>query len=177
MGITVNAHLGYGVHITEEQYDDLPWAVIETDEEDEMGFDDDPEMSIEPKPSFADWVAELAGLVDPSAHIVDRNEGWSEWYAVSSNAEAMSIYWRLKREAEEKCPIGYIRVSTGADWEPCVIVAVKSSVSLARWAEPIEAVTAVSEDDMAAAAAFCAEHKIPFEDPKWLLVAETDYGS
>jgi hypothetical protein len=173
MGITVNAHLGFGVHITYEQWDELPWAVIETDEEDETGFDeDDPETPKERKPSFEDWVAELAGLVNPSAHIVDRNEGWSEWYAVSSNAEAMSTYWRLKREAEEKCPIGYIRVSTGADWEPCVIVAVKSSVSQAYWAVPIEAVTTISEDDMSAAVAFCAEHKIPFENPKWLLVAE-----
>lgn len=176
MGITVNAHLGYGVYITDEQYDDLPWAVFESDGDDPEAdeLEEDGDAPKEPKPSFEDWITQLAGLVDPSAHIVDRDAEWKAWYEKPANKEAMGTYWDQKREAEKNCSIKVIDVSTGDSGDPCILLAVRSTVTLAGWAEPTPAITTLDEEALAAALEFCAQHNIPFESPQWFLTAE--YG-
>jgi len=167
MGARVNAYLGYGVHLPDEQFDDLPWAIIEYDDED----DGSPK---ETKLNFKGWVTQLAGLVDPSAHIVDRDDEWEAWYKDSANAEAMSTFWRQQRQAEANFPIGVINVYTGDSGDPCIILAVKSTISVGWWGDPRPAVTTVDDTALQTAVEFCSQHNIPFENPQWLLVAE--YG-
>jgi|GEM_PF-3929722 hypothetical protein len=173
MGILVMAYLGYGIHLSDEKFDDLPWAVVESEGGDDEDTDEDDPAG--EKPDFEEWVTSLAGLTDPSAHITDRNEGWKEWYeGDSANKEAMSAFWKARQETVDNCPIGVIDVSTGESSEPCIILAVKPTISGASWAEPKPAATTLDDGALVAAKNFCEQHGIPFENPQWLLVAE--YG-
>lgn len=122
------------------------------------------------KPSFEDWVAGLAGLANPSDGVSD----FKEWHRVPANQEQMSAFWDAKKLAVDNCPITQI-VHVNSDGH--TIVAVNGSVTSAYWGAPKEPIMAVDENAVEAAKVFCVQNGIPFDEPKWLLVAYSDMDS
>jgi hypothetical protein len=165
MGRSVNAYLAYGVDFAGEAVEALPWNPLAGSEDDFEGSDD------EPKSEFGDWLCEIAGLDDPSAHLIDRDQTWEAWYANPDNEQAMKEFWRMQRELVVECPIEEVVYYSE---ELGLLVAVKGTVNKADWAEPIEPMITVDEARLQSAREFCAEHGIPFETPKWILVAYSD---
>lgn len=151
MGSRPRAILVYGVDVDYESLETLPWSPFGED------FD---------KPQLEDWAVRLANLTDPHNASGER---WDDWYSKPQNQEKQAEYWRQRDEAVNQLPITEVLY----DWDnQRLMIAVNGTVSSETWDGPSEAVTTVSPEQVEAAKAFCAEHGIGFENPKWLLVAE-----
>lgn len=96
-----------------------------------------------------------------------------EAYQWLSETTGRSPYSRRSDSAPYDGPIIQCIVVNNADDSPLnVMVVIGSSINNADYGKPILPITAIGEDEIAAAQKFCAEHGIPFEDPHWLLFAD-----
>lgn len=80
MGVTTDAILCFGVDMGESP--GFPW--MQEDNE------------------FDEWMANRIGIYYP---FKGNDKEWNDWYSIKENKEAMSLYWNIKRDLENGCPV------------------------------------------------------------------------
>lgn len=151
MGSAPYAHLAFGVNV--DDYDvaeALPWN------EGYSSF----------KPCFEEWIIALANLVNPHS---ESDMSWSDWHEDPINKEKQSAFWRAKDEAQANCPIAIVCYDAENNH---FLIAVNGTATSNSWDGPVTPETTVTAQQIESAKAFCEQHGIPFEDPKWLMIAQ-----
>jgi hypothetical protein len=152
------AHLCFGVCLDGNAASELPWDEYNT----HVGSY---------RPTFQNWLAQLAGLSDPANPHYGVDFG--QWSAQPQNKVEMKRYNEAAKAAVEVCPIVPI-MPDASDGK--VVVAVRGSTTQAEWSDVVAPVVAIDTEALRKAEEFCARHSIPFQEPRWLLVTESDYG-
>ncbi len=151
MGSSPYAHLVYGVNLDSEAAESLPWDPFNSGQD------------------FDEWVESLVQLpVDPSA---ESELDWTDWRKMPGNIELYAQYQLARRAAIDTIPIEEVVYDSDNGDR---LIAIRGTVNSADWNGAVEPVMTVTAQQIEAAKVFCAKHGIPFEDPKWLLIAE--YG-
>lgn len=176
MSVSTDGILTFGVDLGEEP-EGLPWQQTQTWDDDE--HEDEEELG------FDDWLYDINGV--SSKPLWDEYYEWERGWRTGNYAhdsEGVKVYeklepkWRKKldksyedqRKVDNDCPIELITHCSGE--YPMDIVAVKGTTTKAWGGEPKEiSGFEVDPKKLEAAAEFCRQHGIPFENPKWLLAS------
>lgn len=170
MGISSDGILVFGVDLGSIEEDGVkaPWHSEDGEGE---GFDD--------------WLGKLADAdttpmwehhykwIEEHPEVQNKTSGEqvSAWEGANPEMRAsLNAAYEKAREAREACPIDVV-LHCAYDYA-MEIVAVRGTETRAYRGTPKEITTfEVDPQRLEAARAFCLEHGIPFEDPKWLLTS------
>lgn len=171
MGMDPDAHLWYGVacetgenpFAPKTPEGDTDWEAVEQLER-KLGIDYD----------LGTWLARKEGVVNPYEAAPDHDPEYSEWKANFPDLDGAYKRWSERcRELGEEAPVEVINLGS-ADADPWFGIAVKGMAFRSDWnaADEVRFPALVPHHElMERVRAFCAEHGLPFEDPKWLLTA------